>query len=125
MAEKDFLEVGDVIKSRKFAFGDSDEEDNEEEKIIFVDGETKEDYDQSRGQAKFVVEEAQMEGGGTGMGPGDVYPDGWAVYARRLHDDGTYDPKGEVIMFYMSGCFNNMVYMEDIEIVGKMKRQFA
>ena len=84
-------------------------------------------HDPSRATAKFVVEKANMEGGGTGHGAGDVYPDGWHVEARRLNEDGTYNPKGEVILFYMSGCFTNTVEMKDIQIVSKMdvRAQFA
>ena len=80
-------------------------------------------YDPSRATAKFVVEMANMEGGGTGHGAGDVYPDGWHVEARRLNKDGTYNPKGEVILFYMTGCFSNMVEKKDVQIVSKLKVQ--
>ena len=79
--------------------------------------------DKTRGRARFVVEATEMTGGGTGHGPGDVYPDGWHVTARRLRDDGAYDPDGEVIRFYQTGCFNCMV--EAPSIVGKMAIRFV
>jgi len=79
--------------------------------------------DETRGLAKFVVEKTAMDGGGTGHGPGDVYPDGWHIYARRLNEDGTYNLKGEVIEFYQRGCFNCMV--KEVKVVGKMKINFT
>lgn len=72
---------------------------------------------------KYVVEETKMCGGGTGHGPFDIYPDGWHVTARRLNNDGTYDPHGLTKKFYMSGCFTNMI--TEVEVVGKMKRTFV
>lgn len=71
-------------------------------------------HDESRGDAKFVVEQTAMTGGGTGHGPHDVYPDGWQVTARRLTDEGNYDPNGESVYFYQSGSFTNLV--KDVEI---------
>ncbi len=81
-------------------------------------------YDSSRAKAKFVVETARMQGGGI-VSPGDGYPDGWHVQARRLNDDGTYNPRGEVIQFYMSGCFTYMVEPKDVKVVGKMQMRFV
>ena len=81
-------------------------------------------YDESRGKAEFVVEEARMEGGGhAGHSPGDIYPPGWRITARRLNNNGTYNPDGEIIKFYMTGCFTCMV--EQVEIVRKMKNFFV
>lgn len=74
--------------------------------------------------ARFVVEEAKMDGGGTGHGPHDVYPDGWHVVARLLNADGTYNPGGPKISFYMTGCFIGMVKPEEIDIVARMGRRF-
>ena len=56
-------------------------------------------------KGSYVVEYARSEGGGTGHGPHDVYPDGWHIKARKLFDDGTYNPNGEEIDFYQSGAF--------------------
>ncbi|MBT5023116.1 hypothetical protein HOK51_04380 [Candidatus Woesearchaeota archaeon] len=79
-------------------------------------------YDESRGESMFVVEKAHMGGGGTGHGLRDIFPDGWYVEARRLGGDGAYNPGGEVIKFYQSGCFNCMV--REVEVVGKAKLVF-
>lgn len=57
----------------------------------------------------YVVENAELAGGGTGHGPGDVYPDGWQVIARRLLHQKlaklTYDEAEPSIQFYQSGAF--------------------
>lgn len=83
-------------------------------------------YDPSRSTAKFIVEAAAMEGGGSGgHGPGDDYPDGWHVKARRLNQDGSYDPDGEVIGFYMTGHFNCMINPKEVQVVGKMQMRFV
>lgn len=77
-------------------------------------------YNKSRGSAKFVVESALMTGG-TGPGAHDPYPDGWEVIARRLNQDGSYNRYGELIQFYLSGCFKNQIDANDVEILGNMK----
>jgi len=58
----------------------------------------------------YAVVRTAMDGGGTGHGPGDVYPDGHHVYCRRVSD-------GKRVGFYQSGCFNAMI--EDIEPIGR------
>jgi len=80
-------------------------------------------YNSGRGNAYFVVEAARYQGGGSGGGVNDVYPDGWHVEARRLNTSQKYDPNGEVISFYQTGFFNYMV--KDPEIVEKMKINFV
>ncbi len=156
MSVNEGAQVGDIIKSSKFAFGYYDYEDNADGTLsllktkITVDGRTTLQkigyagvcptckrssfgsnlehmqeievgaYDESRGEALFVVVTACLDGGGEGHGPGDTYPDGWHIKARRLNDDGTYNSNGEWIDFYQSGCFTNLI--REIEIVGKMKQ---
>ena len=71
----------------------------------------------------YVVIEATMEGGGTGHGPHDIYPDGWHVEAQLLDKNGNYNPDGKKIDFYQSGCFNNMI--EEVQVTGKMERTFV
>lgn len=75
--------------------------------------------DPSRNGARFVVEEANMAGGGTAMGSQDIYYGGWHIIARRLRD-GVYDPAGEVIDFYQSGDFSTMI--DNILVVGKLTK---
>lgn len=72
---------------------------------------------------EYIIIQAELEGGGTGHGPHDIYPDGWHVKARKLNSDGSYNPKAETIDFYQSGSFTNM--KEKVKIVGKMKQIFV
>ena len=154
MATKNLPNVGDIITSPKFAYGYYGREDkqlitvdgtttkhpvtfhvNEDERVAAAAKSGKVPsktrivelgaHDPSRAKAKFVVEVANIQGGGTGHGSGDVYPDGWHVQARRLNDDGTYNPNGEIIRFYMSGCFTCMVKPKDVQVVGKMQMRFV
>jgi hypothetical protein len=109
--------VGDVIMSGKFARG------KKSDGVVEVGCyESEGKVDPTRAKAKFVVERAELEGGGTAHGPYDVYPDGWHITARRLFKNGKYNPKGEVIDFYMTGCFNYMI--EKVKIVDKMQMCF-
>lgn len=153
MTKTNKANLGDIIKSEKFAYGYYDGRFNEKgyifpiKNLITVDGETKEypmkfrkpgtpwdkeaeyetvelsAYDESRSSARFVVERAELDGGGTGHGPHDIFPDGWYIKARRLNDDGTYNPNGELIQFYQSGCFTGLI--PEVELVGKMKQIFV
>lgn len=66
---------------------------------------------------RYVVESAEMAGGGTGHGPGDVFPDGWRVRARSLDNDNE-------IEFYQSGCFTHTISLE-LEIIGKARREWV
>ena len=154
MKTKNLPNKGDIIVSSKFAFGYYNNEDkkfitvdcttkkypvtfyvDEDERLAVAAKSGRVPpkmrtvelgaYDSSRATAKFVVEEANMQGGGTGHGPDDIYPDGWHVKARRLNKDGSYNPKGEAICFYMSGCFTCMVKPKDLQVVGKMQMRFV
>jgi hypothetical protein len=62
---------------------------------------------------KYVVTKTVRDGGGTGHGPGDVYPDGHHVFCASA-DDGERE-----IDFYQTGCFSAMI--EDINPIGKAK----
>ena len=76
--------------------------------------------DVSRATAEFVVIENDMQGGGTGMGCHDIYPDGWHIIAKRLDKDGKWNPNGEEIAFYMTGCFIDMIPPEEVKIIRHM-----
>lgn len=56
----------------------------------------------------FTVVKVALTGGGTGHGPGDVFPDGHFVTAR-----GT---SGRTVCFYQTGCFAGLVAPEDVEL---------
>lgn len=59
---------------------------------------------------KYVVFKTSTDGGGTGHGPGDVYPDGHHVFCRKVEG-------GIPVDFYQSGSFTAMI--EDIKPIGK------
>lgn len=111
-------QIGDVIMSPDFTKSQTDSQGN----ISVGHSYGIDKPAPQRAKAKYVVEDAKMDGGGgrNGRGPGDIYPDGWEVTARKLRPDGTYNPKGEVIRFYQSGSFTCMI--ETVQLVGKLKK---
>ena len=66
---------------------------------------------------RYAVYKISHDGGGTGHGPGDVYPDGHHVFAERLDDASVK------VDFYQSGCFTAM--LPDLQAVGKAVRKWA
>lgn len=60
---------------------------------------------------KYVVTHTALDGGGTGHGPHDVYPNGHHVHCINL------DNPNLVIDFYQSGCFTHTI--KDIVPIGK------
>src|SRR5688572_19599929 len=52
-------------------------------------------FDPSRGTAEFVVEQTNNQDGSTGggMNQHDDYPGGWHILARRMKENGEYDPQ--------------------------------
>lgn len=80
--------------------------------------------DDSRGTAEFVVELAKKRGDDMGNNLAESNPRGWLIWARRLNTDGTYDPSGEVIKFYMSG-YSPTIEPEEVEIIRQMKMLFV
>lgn len=66
---------------------------------------------------RYVVYKTAMEGGGTGMGPHDVYPDGHHVYCEKLDDPS------QKIDFYQSGSFTAM--LPDLKPVGRAERRWV
>ncbi|HSH41295.1 MAG TPA: hypothetical protein VK973_04135, partial [Arenicellales bacterium] len=66
---------------------------------------------------RYVVYKITQEGGGTGHGPNDVYPDGHHVFCERL------DNNSIKVDFYQSGSFTAMI--EEIQPVGRAKRQWV
>jgi len=63
---------------------------------------------------RYVVFKTASDGGGTGHGPHDVYPNGHHVYCEKL------DGSGHRLDFYQSGCFS--VVHTDVVPVGKAER---
>jgi len=62
---------------------------------------------------EYVVDTVKFEGGGTGHGPHDVYPNGHHVFCKSL-------TSGKELDFYQSGCFSCMI--TDIQPIGKAER---
>ena len=54
-------------------------------------------------EGKYIVVKTNMEGGGSGHGPNDIYPDGHRVYCVKASDESVK------INFYQSGCFTSMI----------------
>lgn len=67
---------------------------------------------------KYVVYKTAMEGGGTGHGPNDVYPDGHRVYCESLYNSNAR------ISFYQTGSFMNMIKPGEIMPIAKAKRSW-
>lgn len=65
---------------------------------------------------KYIVYKTAMDGGGTGHGPHDVYPDGHHVYCENVETKERVD-------FYQSGCFTCMI--ADIKPIGKAKLKWV
>lgn len=64
---------------------------------------------------RYVVTGTSYEGGGTGMGSHDVYPDGHYVKAEKLEtSDRDHRTK---VSFYQTGCFTAMI--ADIRPIGR------
>ena len=72
-------------------------------------------------EGEFVVIKTTFDGGGTGHGRHDVYPDGHHVFCKALKN-GEYDENGIEISFYQSGCFTCMI--TDITPIRDMKMKF-
>lgn len=71
-------------------------------------------------EGKWVVEKAEMTGGGYAMF-NDYYPDAWHVTARRLNDDGSYNPKRRTVRFTQNTvCYNTVI--KGVKKVGKLKK---
>lgn len=66
---------------------------------------------------RYVVCKTTFDGGGTGMGQHDVYPNGHHVFCERIDK-----PKIKVD-FYQSGCFTAMI--KEIEPVSKARLKWV
>lgn len=78
-------------------------------------GELKNGLDTDFLKGRYVVKATSCGGGGTGHGPGDVYPSGHLVKCIKLNKKD-YDSEIE-ISFYQTGFFTAMI--EDIKSVGR------
>ena len=76
---------------------------------------------------RYVVERAELEGGGIGHHADDKYPNGWHVTARRLNEDLSYNETNPYIDFYQSGEFDTaqVLMFKTIRVIGQMNRTFV
>jgi len=102
--------VGDIVMSKEFA--------NREIASANNTG-----RDDTRGKAEWLVVKTEFTGGGVGMSPYDIYPDGHKVTVRRLAKGDRSFEGGEILSFYQSGCFCNMI--KELKVVGKMMQTWA
>lgn len=65
---------------------------------------------------KYIVTRTVMDGGGTGHGPHDIFPDGWSVTAQMV------GRLNQTIRFYQSGCFTAI--NAKVRVVGKAKQKW-
>ena len=90
-----------------------------------VAGETKNGLDTNFYCGRYVVTKTATDGGGTGHGANDVYPNGHHVWCKKLKEKGlvfVYSTATVNIEFYQSGHFTAMI--KDIEPVGKAKVRY-
>jgi len=73
-------------------------------------------------EGKFVVTKTLYEGGGTGMGPHDIYPDGHRIYCKKLKND-KFDEDGTEVNFYQNGCITAVI--SNIKVIRTMKMKFV
>ena len=66
---------------------------------------------------EYVVYKTSFDGGGTGMGPHDIFPNGHHVYCEKLKDPLIR------VDFYQSGCFTAM--NEHIKPIRKATRHWV
>jgi hypothetical protein len=92
-------------------------------------GEPKLGLDTSFIAGRYVVTSTSIRGGGTGMGPHDVYPDGHHVDCQLLMQQGFDLPRRAMskkyplrVAFYQTGCFTAMI--PDIASIGRAKAEW-
>ena len=69
----------------------------------------------------YIVENAEYTGGSGSFFGTDYYPDAWHVYARRLADNGEYNPKAKLITFTQdTHCYNNCI--DNVKRIEKRKK---
>lgn len=105
--------IGDAFNSEGFNI-------NPEKTMNFIKANIKQTKVKSfvLNEGEFVVINTSFQGGGTGMGSHDVYPNGHFVRAKRLIN-GEITPKSDEITFYQSGAFTAMI--TDVKPIRHMK----
>jgi len=112
--------VGDVIMSEAFKYGQRRHDGTI--RIVCATEDQMAVDDESRSQAKFVIECAEM--GGELLFGGIDNSDILHVRARRLRSDWSYNYNGEVIDFSVNGCSKDHVDPSCVKIIGKARIRF-
>lgn len=98
MAIRKLPKIGDVITSDKIMFEGSEE---------------------------WVITDTYQEPGKMGITPNDFTPGGLKITVQQLNIDGTYNEKGFVYKFHVTGKYRDLIDLKDINIIRKMKRIFV
>jgi len=113
MAMELTCQVGDVIKSQRFAQGKITSLRvyiGEQPQALILVGAHGEADDPTRAEARYVVYDVNR---------------GFDVKARRLNPDNSFDPDGEAICFMQRKCQTGpLIRPSDIQAVGKMRQIF-
>ena len=124
------LEEGDVIElekgqtiyaeiPEKYVYGNTPKSDKLAKTNVTI-GANHNGLDTGYLAGRYAVVKTAFDGGGTGMGPGDIYPDGDHVWCRKMLENGKF---GEQIEFYQSGSFTAMI--EEIKPNGKVEFKYS
>lgn len=147
-------QIGDVIRSSHFAFGEMDSgqlwvdgryDDGLDRLLLYTGDGSRADLRKilgptgksvrktgcgtrtdniNRAFAEYIVEEAHEDGSGM-VGHGEGFqPGGWFVKARQLRKDGSYSPHKETINFFVSGGMLHEIDPKNIILIRRMKRTF-
>lgn len=115
------LEKGHIVYAEiaeKYVYENTPKSDNLTKTDVTI-GNNRKGLDTSYLVGRYAVVKTAFDGGGTGMGPHDIFPDGHHVWCRRMLENGEF---GEQIEFYQSGCFTAMI--EEIKPVGKVEFKY-
>jgi hypothetical protein len=124
------LEEGDVIELKKghaiyakipekYIYANTPKSDNLAKTEVTI-GKKRNGLDTGYLAGRYAVIKTAYDGGGTGMGPNDIYPDGDHVWCRKMLENGKF---GEQVEFYQSGSFTAMI--EEIKPVGKVEFKYS
>ncbi len=105
-------EIGDIIKSNKFATWRPQQDGSyhlSNAPWLYSDGN------------EWLVIKTEKNGGGSGHGVNDVYPDGHEVTIQML-PTGTYTPLTDLTLkFYQTGAFTNVIAPGAIDLIKSLK----
>lgn len=96
---------------RHFLYSNAKGDFEKDEGLITIEGH----FDYFAGN--YIVIKTITDGGGTGHGAGDVYPDGHHVFCENAKDPNLK------LNFYQTGCFTAMI--EDIKPIGRAKKKWV